>query len=173
LLAFKKQPIGPNQLNDKANQMALLNYIASREGIQSPEDWYKVTKAKFESYGKLWYQTILTKVGGDKLLSLYGGTMLSLLSAFYPTIQWKPYLFVNPVIPQQFWNSKANQREFFDYVGKLLGVEKLEDWIKVSKEQIEKLGGREMLRRYRNSLLHSTLQLDIGEIILEIAMPTL
>src|SRR5205823_4894798 len=44
--------------------------------------------------------------------------------------------------PRGFWKVKENHKKFFDSLGTKLGYKSMEDWYKVTQEDIHKHGGR-------------------------------
>jgi hypothetical protein len=78
----------------------------------------------------------ISKLGGAGLLTHYRGDYLACLKATYPKHVWQPWRF--PETPRGYWNDKANQRAFLDWVKQELNVK---DWSGVTADQIKKLGG--------------------------------
>src|SRR5690242_14654714 len=52
--------------------------------------------------------------------------------------------------PRWFWKEKANQIQFFDGLMKQLGYKSMDDWYKVTVEDIHKNGGSRLLHAYYN-----------------------
>jgi hypothetical protein len=44
-------------------------------------------------------------------------------------------------VPSGFWKDVTNQRKYFDWLRKRLGIQDMESWYKVSLNQIESEGG--------------------------------
>src|SRR5947209_2988498 len=122
------------------------------------EDWYNVSKGD------------ITIHGGEVLLSYCGGSPSKALRSIYPEHNWilerfkrKPAqlwstndaqrrLFLKDIahegledIPMEFWKSRDNQTQFFDWLKDQLGFLTMEDWYNVRKEDIDKNGGAGLL----------------------------
>ena len=50
------------------------------------------------------------------------------------------------------WIKKENHREFFERLGKELGLNKLDDWYNLQKNVVQEHGGTGLLKCYDNSL---------------------
>src|SRR4051812_24879003 len=46
------------------------------------------------------------------------------------------------------WMKQENQRQFFDWLGNQLGYKEMDDWYKVTQEDIHKHGGSGLLHNY-------------------------
>src|SRR5687767_4061560 len=49
--------------------------------------------------------------------------------------------------PNLCWNGKENQRQFMDQLGKKLGYTRMDDWYKLTKEDILHNGGSSLLEK--------------------------
>jgi hypothetical protein len=65
--------------------------------------------------------------------------VFALVKALRPDHKWLEWEFSQT--PQGFWNNVQNQRRFLDWAGGELGIASMEDWYKISKAQVVKLGG--------------------------------
>src|SRR3954468_6942458 len=50
--------------------------------------------------------------------------------------------------PPGFWENQGNQKQFFDWLGSKLGYKEMDDWYKITQEDIFKYGGRGLLKNY-------------------------
>jgi hypothetical protein len=79
--------------------------------------------------------------------TIYICANLIALAAAYPEHKWST---------TPFWKDKKNQREFMDKAAKTLGVQKIEDWYKVSYPTVIKMGGTFIERYYKSSVINGT-----------------
>lgn len=81
-------------------------------GVQQVSDWYRVTRKDIE------------KCGGTRLFDRFH-SVEELLTAAYPEDPWEPSKFLANKTSRihGYWNSTAHQRDFFDRLGKELGVQ--------------------------------------------------
>lgn len=80
----------------------------------------------------------------------------------FPEIEWKEEWFVSS-IPQSFWRSLSNQRDFMERVKKSLGVQEPRDWGRVTTRVLEQLGGSSLLSAYQGSVLNILKTVYTGE----------
>jgi len=59
------------------------------------------------------------------------------------------------VLPKGFWDIQKNRRDFFDWLGKQVGVHRLEDWYKIDIQQVWERGGYSLSKYYCGSLPHA------------------
>jgi hypothetical protein len=90
---------------------------------------------------------------------LYLRYILNILSKFgnlnvsYTSYLFSIWLFVyTEDIPKGLWDDMKPQREFLDWIGSQLGVQKAEDWYSIKAVQVHSKGGAGLLARYGNSL---------------------
>lgn len=57
-----------------------------------------------------------------------------------------------PRVADGYWDSRGNRVEFMEGLAAGLGVEKMEDWRRVSREQVREMGGGGLLARFDNSM---------------------
>lgn len=134
-----------------------------------------------------WYEVTVRDIkrhGGRGMMEHYGESLVRALSAVYPHHHWLPWKFKRA--PAGFWDDRANQRWFFDWVASNLGitgtiittviitivtpvitliaVTDASGWYGVSKEQVVECGGGWLLQQqYDNSLFKalSTVYSDV------------
>ena len=92
---------------------------------------------------------IIVEKGGCGLLSQYQGSPSKMLSNIFPNHNWIPSKF--EYYPQNYWESKDNQREFLNWLGNHLQFTNYENWYDISYEKIKENGGINLLRYYDNS----------------------
>jgi hypothetical protein len=114
------------------------DWLATKLGLKSHNDWYRVT-----------YE-VVSKKGGLGILSRYGHSLYKALSSVYPEKEFHPWLFVN--VPRNFWKDKNHQRECLDWVGKQLGITHLDEWNKITRTAARQRGAGGLLSYHGNSL---------------------
>jgi len=127
----------PNKYwNNIQNHRNFLEKYAQENGIQKMEDWYRVTVAE------------LKNKGGDGILAHYGNSLQKMLIRVYPEQKWLIWMFQQ--VPKGFWDSEENCREFLEWTSLQLNIDSknVDNWYKVSKMDIERLGGSGMIHRY-------------------------
>src|SRR5688572_29767274 len=83
--------------------------VSQRLNMKSEEDWYNVSRTDLES------------VGGHFIVDNYfSGSLVRALIHLHPNYEWHVWKF--KAVPKGFWDDKRNQRTFFDWIGKELGV---------------------------------------------------
>lgn len=140
----------------RTNQRELLDRIASNLQIERQEDWYRVSKRQ------------LAAMQQDALLFYYG-SLYSAARSNYPEYEWMPWRFA--VLPVKFWDNVENQKKCLEWIGERLGIQTMEDWVKVSRQAVMQAGGRRLLGFHQKSLL-KTLETVYPEFNWKSAMTT-
>jgi hypothetical protein len=76
---------------------------------------------------------------GDGLLAVYSGSLGLALREVLPEHNWELWRFDK--VPQAFWKVKHNQRLYLEGLKQELKVKEMEDWLKVTMQDIERRGG--------------------------------
>lgn len=110
-----------------ASYIKLFDYVATQLNMKSLDDWYSVQKSEVMRMG---LTRIITDLYGGSIgkavMSVYPGTSIFHESSFSSQEHnWNIHKFHAPV---GYWQDKKNQREFFESLGKKLGIKKWEDW---------------------------------------------
>lgn len=119
------------------NQREFFDWLGKQLGYKKLDDRYKVTQEDIKNYG-----------GRGLLNEYYNSSLTKALIAVYPTQNWMLWRFGR--VPKGFWETGANQREFFDWLGQQLGYKELDDWYNVTVEEIYELGGQGLLKDHYN-----------------------
>lgn len=127
--------------NDKKNQRLFLEYVAKEENINKEEDWYnKISSTKIKEYG------------GNRLLDIFGYSPYLLLASVFPEVSWKPWLFnTSPKFTLPSSETTPLPTIVSDYMKDLstkLKIKVLDDWYRVSRAQIDMIGGRNIIDKY-------------------------
>ncbi len=75
---------------------------------------------------------------------------MSLLQNVYPDHKWVFWWFNS--VPWGSWDKKENQREYMDSLGRKLGYQTMEDWYKITWEEMYNLGGSGLLKKHGSRL---------------------
>ena len=113
------------------------NDLGKHLGYTKIEDWYKITQQQFYDYY------------GGGLLSHYNHSPQSFINAMFPEYEWKSYKFSS--VPREHWDEIKNQQEYANDLGKHLGYTIMEDWYKITKQQIYDYYGCGLLSKSYNS----------------------
>eukprot|EP01027_Heterolobosea_sp_BB2_P009730 GEZU01014328.1.p1 GENE.GEZU01014328.1~~GEZU01014328.1.p1 ORF type:complete len:409 (-),score=52.61 GEZU01014328.1:123-1349(-) len=62
-------------------------------------------------------------------------------TTFFGDDQHDPRDSTKPVLPLGFWKDRANHKQFFDWAAKRLRVQQPDDWYKISRAELFRLGG--------------------------------
>lgn len=108
--------------------------LGKQLGFKDLEDWYRADK------------DILEKYEGPNFLSRYGNSICLAVQAAYKEHDWHIWKFKNP--PSGFWKQTDNRKKYFDWLGKHLGYNKMEDWYGISGDSILDNSGGHLLREY-------------------------
>ena len=60
--------------------------------------------------------------------------------------------------PHGYWKQQGTHKEFFDTVGRSLGIRHLDDWYKITRNEVFQFGGKALLEEYYNSSVIKALQ---------------
>jgi len=112
---------------ETTNHKKFFDWLGGQLGVKSFEDWYDIT----HSY--------IVKHGGLGLLQRYynNSTMNALLS-IYQEFHWVPWKFAHLKVQPGIWDSGIYDLEFVSAISKHLRISKLDDWYRVSKDDLEK-----------------------------------
>lgn len=115
---------------DPANCRRYLNWLGSRLGYESFEDWYQVTCEDF--------------VYGKTLLAHYKASYSAVLKRYFPEYEWCEWLF--GTIPRDFWKIRGNRRRYLKWLENEWEIETPDVWYLVSAADIAGLHGATLLR---------------------------
>lgn len=114
----------PNQFwADPDNVMAYMEWLGEQLDFKEPEDWYQVTTWDFQVRR------------GASLLGKFGGSPSQLVKFFFQDREYWEWLM--PRTPRGFWQSRENCGRYLEWLGERLGVVELEDWYRVTADDVE------------------------------------
>ena len=99
------------------------------------DDWYNVTQDVIKRNG-----------GGRFMIDYYKNSPSSALQNVYPEHNWDLEKFKYK--PRNFWDSLDNQKKFFDRLHAQLGYTCMDDWYKVTQDDIYLYGGAGLLNHW-------------------------
>jgi len=119
--AFKPQNFWPSLQNQKR----FVDDLGKKIGIHSEADfekWYEVSPRLFQEHG------------GKSLTERYRHSLPRLFAAVYPDYKWQPWRFQSARIrvPQ----NDEEREKLFAHLETSLGIQKPEDWYRVTAEQL-------------------------------------
>lgn len=121
------------------NKKECLDWLSQELGIQSSEDWYKVT---------------LEDLNGKEVSGLlhhhYNDSIYRAVVSEYAQFVWNPWMFA---VPPKGWNSDEKvQRQFFDWLSDTSQLRNKEDWYSLDPSEVIQRGGESILNKYDGSL---------------------
>ena len=99
-----------------------MDWLRLKLELKEMKDWYKIG-----------YEDLLQN-GGSGLISKYNGSPSLLLTSVYPEHKWNLEKF--STVPKRHWD-----RSFMDWLGLELGFNKMDDWYRITSDDISKKGG--------------------------------
>jgi len=122
---------------DVANHTIYITWLGEKLGYKTMEDWYKITQKQINDNG-----------GCGLLKNYYNGSPYQFVKAMFPDYEWIPWKFVMTV--RGYWIDNTNHTKFAIWLGEKLGYKIMEDWYKITIQQINDNGGCGLLSRYYN-----------------------
>lgn len=110
-----------------------MDYLKDKLQLVELDDWYNVTRRQVVNFG------------GTGIISHFGN-LPEVLKWTYPERQWVLGRFI--ISPKGTWEDGKSVREFLDYLGEVFALNELDDWYRFSRDDVDKLGGRELVNRY-------------------------
>lgn len=111
----------------------IMEHASLALGIREMEDWYSITRSQ------------VVAVVGRGIISHFK-SLAAVLKYTYPQYPWVAGRFV--ISPKGTWEDDRNVRTFLDYSAKSLSIKELDDWYHFSRDDIDKLGGRELINKH-------------------------
>jgi hypothetical protein len=148
LLLTKKKKVSFADWNRHTNCKKFFDDMMEKYKFKSLDDFYRVSP-----------KYIIQNGGKSLLEKVFGGSLSKALQFVYPNHTWYPWLFKQQNLPNGYWDQKDNQKQFMNWLGKELGFQKMDDWYKLTRENIKFNGGTGLFERHGSSrltLLQST-----------------
>lgn len=132
-------PVPPRFWQHEEHRRDYLLWLAHKLRLRRMEQWYSVTGKSF------------TRNHGATVLDYYRGSPCEMLRSLFPQYEWCEWRFSR--VPHEFWDSLENQWRFLEWLGREMGVRRLEDWYRVTIKDVARHGGDRLLSRYGYCLL--------------------
>ena len=108
------------------NQKKFFDKLYVQLGHKTMDDWYNVTVDEFYKYG------------GGGLLGGFNNSPSLALQCIYPSHNWMPWRF--KTVSRGYWHElvqdQAEIRRMIDWLSDRLSIQNLDDWYRISLEQI-------------------------------------
>ena len=135
-----------NNFTDKDQILEFINYVKEKLNLNTPEDWNALTKKQIRSFG------------GNNLLKKYSLFDIKCLGC--PEVKLI-FAAQSKNLPKAkgYWDKQENIDSFFDNLQKNLNICTIDDWKRVSQNQIRSNGGRGLLSKYsKEKLINERIQ---------------
>jgi hypothetical protein len=132
--------VGQNFWQDIINRKDCFEWLVKKLNYNNPDDYYKLKQQVF----------IDNRVG--KLVGYYQDSTLNLLKDLFPHIIWLPWKFEQ--VSKSFdWLNKDNAKLWLEWFAKEHNYTIMEDWYKITQNEIKKYDGAGLLWHYNGSHL--------------------
>lgn len=149
----KRRPKG--YWGERENRRAFLEEAAAALGVEKREDWVDVRVKD------------LARLGGGGLLATFNNSLQAALEELYGEEEATDNVHtqrdgrgapngrpaMRPRVRSRHWESPAVQRTFMDNLAAAHGVERPEDWKRITYQDVVAAGGSTLLGRYTGSVL--------------------
>lgn len=117
-----------------------MSEVAKELNVKNMSDWYKI------------HSSDVTNTLAKTLIRVeFKGSLYNAVIDAFPEHHWQAWLFNR--VPLHWWSVKANQKQFVDeYLAPKLGIQRLEDWYRITEKQVIKAGAGRLLSIYDNCL---------------------
>jgi hypothetical protein len=126
---FSKVPEG--FWDQPENRKAFFEWLAKELKVKDMDGWYRVTR------------TSVARFGGSALMAQNDDSLPKTLMAVFPEHEWNIWRFQQT--PKDTWSDIGNQRAFFDWMGKKMGMRDLTGWYSINKLDLIRYGGSWLL----------------------------
>eukprot|EP01127_Copromyxa_protea_P019978 TRINITY_DN6596_c0_g1_i1.p1 TRINITY_DN6596_c0_g1~~TRINITY_DN6596_c0_g1_i1.p1 ORF type:complete len:469 (+),score=66.18 TRINITY_DN6596_c0_g1_i1:181-1407(+) len=124
-------------------QRRFMNEYSKIHGFTDLDSWYQVSAHHFIQSSK----GIASHFNARTILQMNGNSLPKTLQNCYPSHKWIVGRFCRA--PRFSWKDKNNVRDFIEYLQKELEISS-GDWKRISRDQVDRLGGAQMLRVFGN-----------------------
>jgi hypothetical protein len=133
-----KTRVGQHFWKEKSNRIWCFRWLMNELNYTTPNDYYKLQQNSFVDNG----------VGS--LVRWYQDSTLNLLKDLFPEVEWLPWKFIQ--VSKSFdWHDKKNIRLWLDWFAKEHKYTCMEDWYRLTQDEIKKWDGAGLLWHYSGS----------------------
>jgi hypothetical protein len=129
--------------NDINNVKAYVEWLYHEKKFSSVDDWYSIRTKDFLDNK------------GNGLLDAYESTILNILKAVYPTVEWFPWLFYNTV--GNTWKDFENHRRYVKWLEAKLGISDPSGWYNYDTRIADLNKGNGLIANYYGGVLFRLL----------------
>jgi hypothetical protein len=130
--------------HNTTNHKLYATWLGKKLGYEKIEDWYQISSETINKYY------------GSGLIKCYQGSPSLFLKSVFPEYNWFEWKFKQ--VSQHFWKNIENHKLYANWLGEILGYEKLEDWYNISTEKICQNNGGGLLTRHYDGSPYKFLQ---------------
>ncbi|MCP4659821.1 MAG: hypothetical protein GY856_30835 [bacterium] len=123
--------------DNPTNRRRYLEWLGNKLSYKKPDDWYGLQTGP------------LAKNYGSGLMARYNGSPTRIVMSNFPQHVWLEWRFV--VTPRNFWSDLGNRRQYLEWLGERLGFETLEDWYRLTYDDLMENHGHSLMLRYSSS----------------------
>jgi len=112
-------------------------------GYHAFQDWYSITHQDIEKHG-----------GSGLISNHYNNSPVTTLLSLYPEFDWEPWKFVNLKLPRSIWGQEGKYgKKILTDMSKCLGISSLDDWYRVSLNDLALCRGADLYIKKRGGLM--------------------
>jgi hypothetical protein len=130
--------------NDINNVKAYVEWLYHEKKFSSVDDWYSIRTKDFLDNK------------GNGLLDAYDSTILNILKAVYPTVEWFPWLFNNTV--GNTWKDFENHCRYVKWLEAKLGISDPSGWYNYDTRIADLNHGNGLIANYYQGVLFRLLK---------------
>lgn len=132
-------PVPAGYWNYADNQRRYIIWLGRKLGFRKLEDYYRLVTDDFKQ-----------NRGGGVLLHCWNSSAVRAVMETFPDQDWNEWQFVS--CPRSFWKDRKNHRRYMKWLGETLGIEKPDDWYRVTNYDFRKNKGGAFLLHYDSTI---------------------
>ena len=125
--SFKQKPKPAGFWDDEANVIKFTKILSEKYNLITFEDWNSLTKRQIQA------------TGGSRLFSKY--SLYDIKCLGFPDGKFSFNYTLKSPKPKGYWNNESNVQKFLLFLKEKLKLNSIEDWNRLSNEQIRMYGG--------------------------------
>ena len=140
-LMWKFNSVLKGYWKNKDNHKIYGDWLFQEQGYTNMEDWYKITKDK-----------ISDNYGGGLFTDYYQNSLIKFLKEIYPEYEWLEWKHIST--PNGYWKDIKNVKKYANWLFQKKDYTKMEDWYKLSRQDIVDNHGAGLLHNYNSSHIY-------------------